>query len=277
MIAIAALAGLGGCGSSESDEQETPSPGPLRGPTSPEGDIDQSAASLRSGEGYSTLVETQVMTRGNSDTLIAGQVQLTPGSTEPRLRLRVDGKTETNAEVSPAAGGAGKTLIISCACKLPTGDHIVVIEGTARSGTAKVGARTIIAFPDVKLDDTGADPVNASVLNTDTVQITAEGASLAEATAGSDGGESTPVVVIAALRAPRSGVGAENVRTEVLIDGSPPDEVAKTTIPSGKLVAYYDGDGPAAGDSIELRGYTTAGETPVSVGSLIICPCGLAN
>ena len=74
---------------------------------------------------------------------------------------------------------------------------------------------------------------------------------------------------------PRTGTGSENVRLEVEIGGDVTDELAKTTIPTGKLVAYLDEDG--AGEDVTLRGYTTAGRTAVGVASLITCDCGISR
>jgi hypothetical protein len=272
LLCAAALAV--GCG--EESEGETPSPGPLLGPAEPEGDIDPSSARLRAGEGFSTLVTSQITTRGDRDALIVGQAEL-PGAPEAaRFRLLVDGEPERDAQVSTVRDGGNNTAVISCACKLPTGEHEVVFEGTAQSGTARVGARSLLLFPEVQLDDAQGLGLSATALETDPVAVTAEGATLAQ-TRPSAEAEDGPLLVVAAIRAPRSEVGAENVRIETLVGEEPAEELVVTEIPSGKLVAYYDSDGASVGDPITLRGYVTSGRTLVGVSSLAVCPCGLSR
>lgn len=270
VLLVAALLALGGCG--EDSEGTEPSPGELLGPTAPQGDIDPSPATLRAEDGYTTLVTSQVTTRGAPDALIVGQIELT-GAGQPQFRLMVDGERERDAEVNTVSNGGKETAVVSCACKFPTGEHVVVLEGTS-DGTARVGARSLIVFPEPKLDETNGLPLSASVFETDAVQVTAEGATLAQVRPSSDDGDG-PLVIFAAMRAPRAGVGAENVRLEVLVGDEGAEELASTTIPSGKIVAYLDSDGADVGDPVTLRGYVTSGTATVAVSSIAVCPCGL--
>jgi hypothetical protein len=269
--AVIAVLALNGCGD-DSEEETTPSNTEL-GPASAEGDIELSRATLRAENGYSTLVSTQITTRGDKDTLIAGQVALSDGSAEPALRLKVDGEKEPDATVDVTSDGGDRTALVSCACELPTGEHIVLIEGAAKGATGKVGARTLVVFPEVKLDDAGAAPVSGSALVTDETAVIPEGATLAETSSSGSGGG--PLIVLASVAVPRTGTGSEDVRLEVLAGGDTSDELARTSIPSGKLVAYLDSEG--AGDEVTLRGYTTAGRASIGVASLITCDCGLAR
>jgi hypothetical protein len=273
LLCAGALAG-GGCG--EESSGETPSPGPLLGPAAPEGDIEPSSAQLRAGDGFTTLVNSQITTRGDKDALIVGQIEL-PGAPEAaRFRLLVDGEPERNAQVSTVRNGGATTAVLSCACTLPTGEHVIVLEGTAHSGTASVGARSLLVFPEVQLDDTGGLPLSASALETDPVAVTAEGATLVQTRPSAENDEG-PLIILAAVRAPSSEVGAENIRVEALVGDEAAEELVVTTIPSGKLVAFLDSDGIEVGDPITLRGYVTSGRTMVGVSSMIACPCGLSR
>lgn len=273
-LLCAAALGFAGCG--EESEGETPAGGPLLGPSAPEGDVDPSSARLSSAEGFSTLVTSQITTRGNPDALIVGQVEL-PGAPETaRFRLVVDGEPERDAQVSTLRDGGEATAVVSCACRVSTGEHEIALEGTAASGTARVGARSLMAFPEAELDDTGGLPLVASTLETDPVPVTAEGATLAQ-TRPSPENDEGPLVVLAAVRGPRSGVSSENIRLAALVGDEPADELTVTTIPSGKLIAYLDSDGIEVGDAVTLRGYITSGRTTVGVSSLVVCPCGLSR
>jgi hypothetical protein len=260
---------LAGCG--EEDPQANVSETETLGPASTEGDIEQSPAQLRESDGYTTLVSTQVTTRGKDDALIAGQVAL-PSGTTPDLRLKIDGEEERDAEVSASGKGDERFALVSCACKLPTGEHTVVLEGTAPSGETRVGARTLFVFDEVSFDDTGGDAVAQSALVTDETDVDAEGATLAQTPAGDGSG---PAMVIAAIAAPRSRTGMDNVRIAVEIGGDVANELAKTTIPSGKLSAYLDDNG--AGEPVVARGYTTNGQVQVGAASLIVCNCDVAR
>ena len=278
-VGVAALLCAGalvaaGCG--EESEGETPSAGPLLGPSATEGDIDPSSARLTSADGFTTLVTSQITTRGNPDALIVGQVEL-PGAPESaRFRLMVDGEPDRNAQVSTVRDGGEATTVVSCACRMPTGEHEIVLEGTAASGTARVGARSLLVFPEVQLDDTGGLPLVASTFETDPVEVTAEGATLAQ-TRPSPENDEGPLIVLASVRGPRAGLSAENIRLATLVGDEPAEELVVTTIPSGKLVAYLDSDGIEVGDAVTLRGYITSGRTTVGVSSLVVCPCGLSR
>jgi hypothetical protein len=264
---VLSLGVLAGCG--EEDPQANVSDTETLGPASTEGDIEQSPAELRESDGYSTLVSTQVTTRGKDDALVAAQVALPQGTT-PELRLKVDGKVDRDAEVSTAGKGDGRFALVSCACKLSTGEHTVVLEGTASSGETRVGARTLFVFDEVSFDDTGGPAVAQSALVTDDTDVDAEGATLAQTPAGDGSG---PSMAIAAIAAPRSRTGMDNVRLAVEIGGDVANELAKTTIPSGKLSAYLDNNG--AGEPVVVRGYTTNGQVTVGTASLIVCNCDI--
>jgi hypothetical protein len=273
VFACAALAlfGIAGCGEEEttSNVSETET----LGPASAEGDIEPSAATLRAEDGFSTLVSTQITTRGNVDTLVAGQIEL-EGSAQPRFRFKIDGKVAKGTHVEVSEDEGNRVAVVSCACQLKTGDHDVVLEGAAKSSTERVGAKTLVVFDDVGLDEPGSQPISGSDLVTDQTQVISEGADLAKTSTHGDGGPG-PLLVIALAASPRTGTGSENVRLEVEIGGEVSDELAKTTIPTGKLVAYLDGDG--AGEDVTLRGYTTAGRTEVGVASLLTCNCGISR
>lgn len=274
MLLCAGALAVAGCG--EDSSGETPSAGPLLGPAAPEGDLDPSSARLAAADGYTTLVSSQITTRGDKDALIVGQIEL-PGAAETsRFRLLVDGEPEPDAQVSTVSDGGDTTAVVSCACSLPTGEHEVVLEGTADAGTARVGARSLLIFPEVQLDETSGPVISASALETDPVAVTAEGATLVQARPSGDGGDE-PLIILAAVRAPRSDVGAENVRVEALVGDEPAEELVVTNIPSGKLIAYLDSDGAEVGDTITLRGYVTSGRTDVGVSTLVACPCGLSR
>jgi hypothetical protein len=275
-LVLLVSAGLAAAGCGEESSGETEAPGPLLGPAAPEGDIDPSSARLAASDGFTTLVTSQITTRGDKDALIVGQIEL-PGAPETaRFRLLVDGEPDRDAQVSTVRDGGDTTAVVSCACKLPTGEHEVVLEGTADSGTARVGARSLLILPEVQLDDTSGLALSASALETDPVAVTAEGATLAQARPSGDGGDE-PLVILAAVRGPRSEVGAENVRIEMLVGDDPAEELVVTNVPSGKLVAYLDSDGAAVGDAITLRGYVTSGRSVVGVSSLVACSCGLSR
>lgn len=268
--------GLGIVGCGEESEEETESPGQLLGPAAPEGDIDPSSAKLRASDGFTTLVSSQITTRGDRDALVVGQIEL-PGAPETsRFRLVVDGEPERDAQVSSVRDGGATTAVVSCACKFPTGEHVVVLEGTAHSGTARVGARSLLVFPEVQLEDAGGLALSASALESEPVAVTAEGATLAQTRPSTNDGDG-PLIILAAIRAPRADVGAENVRIETLVGEDAAEELVVTTIPSGKLVAYFDSDGAEVGDPITLRGYVTSGRTLIGVSSLAACPCGLSR
>lgn len=263
-----ALGAVAGCG--EEDPQENVSETETLGPTSAEGDIEQSPAELRADDGYTTLVSTQATTRGDEAALVAAQVAL-PGS-EPKLRVKIDGKVENDAEVTTTGSGDSSTAVVSCACKLPTGEHVVALEGAVDSGTTRVGARTLYVFDEVSFKGTSGSAVAASDLVTDEATVDAEGTELAETPAGDGSG---PAFVIAAVAAPRSQTGADNVRLSVEIGGDIANELSKTTIPSGKLSAYLDDNG--AGEAVTMKGYTTSGEVKVGAASLIVCNCDIAR
>jgi hypothetical protein len=274
LVALCAAA-LAAAGCGEDSAGETPEVA-LLGPAAPEGDLDPSSARLSAADGFTTLVSSQITTRGNKDALIVGQIEL-PGAPETsRFRLLVDGEPEGDAQVSTVRDGGDTTAVLSCACELPTGEHEVVLEGTADVGTARVGSRSLLIFPEVRLDETSGPAVSASVLETDPVSVTAEGVTLAQARPSGDGGDE-PLVILAAVRAPRSDVGAENIRVEALVGDDPAEELVVTNIPSGKLVAYLDSDGAEVGDAITLRGYVTSGRTDVGVTALVACRCGLSR
>ncbi len=269
---VLAMLGVAGCGQDD-DEQTNVSETATLGPQSAEGDIESSPATLRAEDGYSTLVTTQITTRGNEDTLVAGQVELT-GSAQPEFRLKVDEKVAKGVQVDVSESDGNRVAVVSCACKFKTGTTTSSSRPRRRARPRTVGARTLVVFAEVELDDSGASPVSGSTLVTDKTQVESEGVTLAEtSTEGGDGGG--PLLVIASIASPKTGTGSENVRSEVRIGGEITDEVAKTTIPTGKLVAYLDNDG--AGEDVELRGYTTSGRTAVGVSSIIACNCGIAR
>jgi len=268
-LAVAAILALGGCGDdSEPDVDENST----LGPTSAEGDIETSQATLQPDGGFSTLATTQTTTRGDKDALLAAQVEIL-GSSDPQLRLKVDGKVEKDTQIDTTEEGGSRVALVSCACQLPTGEHEIVLEAASGGGTGKIGVRTLIVFADVDLDDSASSAVNGSALITDPVTVTAQGETLAKTPTSASGDGS--LIVIGSTAAPRSGVGSENVRTEILIGGETTSELAKTTIPGGKLVAYLSDEG--AGEDVEMRGFTTSGETPVAVSSIITCACGVAR
>jgi hypothetical protein len=272
-LCAAALAAAG-CG--EDSSGETPSPGPLLGPSAPEGDIVPSSARLSSADGFTTLVTSQITTRGDRDALIVGQVELPGAPQTSRFRLLVDGEPERDAQVSTVRDGGDTTAVVSCACSLPTGEHEVVLEGTAAAGTARVGARSLLIFPEVQLDETSGPALAASALETDPVAVTAEGATLAQARPTGDGGDEA-LIVLAAVRGQRDAISSGSVRIEALVGDEPAEELTATNIPSGRLVAWLDSDGADVGDAITLRGFVTAGRTEVAVSSLVACRCGLSR
>jgi hypothetical protein len=266
--ALLALGVLAGCG--EEDPQANVSEAETLGPTSAEGDIEQSPAGLRAGEGYSTLVSTQATTRGNEEALVAAQVALP--SSEPKLRLKVDGEVASEAEVTTTGSGSDRTAVVSCKCKLPTGEHTIALEGAANGGDVSVGARTLVVFDEVSFKGTSGPAVADSDLVTDDATVDAEGTELASTPAGDGSG---PALVIASIAAPRSRTGADNVRLSVEIGGDVANELAKTTIPSGKLSAYLDDNG--AGEAVTVKGFTTSGQVDVGAASVIVCNCDVAR
>ncbi len=147
-----------------------------------------------------------------------------------------------------------------------------MLEGTATSGTAEVGGRTLLVFDQVKFDDTGSSGISQSDLVTESTTVDAEGATLAQTPAGDGSG---PALVFVSIAAPRSRTGADDVRLSVTIGGDAADELARTRIPSGKLSAYLDPNG--AGKEVEVRGYTTAGETQVGATSIVVCNCDVGR
>ncbi len=99
---LISLGVFAGCG--EEDPQANVSETETLGPSSTEGDFEQSRATLRSSDGYTTLISTQITTRGDEDALVASQVALI-GSSKPSLRLKIDGKVARDAEVSTTGSG----------------------------------------------------------------------------------------------------------------------------------------------------------------------------
>jgi len=266
--ALLALAVFAGCG--EEDPQENVSETETLGPTSTEGDIEQSPAELRSGEGFTTLVSTQATTRGSDEALIASQVALPAG--EPKLRLKVDGKVENETELTTTGSSSSRVAVLSCKCKLPTGEHTIVLEGASSGGDVRVGARTLVFFDEVSFEGTSGPPIADSDFVTDDATVDAEGTSLAETPAGDGSG---PALVIASIAAPRARTGADDVRLVVEIGGDVANELARTTIPSGKLSAYLDDNG--AGAAVTVRGFTTSGQIDVGVASVLVCNCDVGR
>lgn len=266
---LISLGAFTGCG--EEDPQANVSETETLGPAATEGDFEQSPATLRSSDGYTTLISTQITTRGGEEALVASQVALT-GSSRPSLRLKIDGKVERDTEVSTTGSGEERAALVTCACKLPTGEHVIVLEGTAASGTAEVGGRTLLVFDEVKFEDTGSPAISESALVTESATVDAEGTTLAQTPAGDGSG---PAIVIVSIAAPRARTGADDVRLSVTIGGDAADELARTRIPSGKLSAYLDENG--AGEEVEVRGYTTAGETQVGAASIVVCECDVGR
>jgi hypothetical protein len=236
------------------------------GPASAEGDVEKTRAQLLPEDGFSTLASTQVTTRGEPDALIAAQVELL--GSEPSLHLKVDGKKESRTQVTVSEQGGSRVALVSCACQLPTGEHTIDLAASARGSETSVGPRSLAVFPEVKLDDAGPQPVAQNAFATDTKRVTAEGETLA---ATSGGGGDGPAIVLVSISSPRSQTGADNVRLATTIGGDEADDLARTTFPGGKIDAYLDENG--AGEPVEVRGYTTAGETAVSVASIIVCNC----
>jgi hypothetical protein len=267
LIAVASLAA--GCG--EEDPQANVSETETLGPSSAEGDVEQSPATLRAEDGYTTLVSTQITTRGSDEALVASQVAL-PGSGTPKLRLKVDGEVERNAEIQETDSGEAQTAVISCRCKLPTGEHVIVVEGTAESGTATVGARTLVVFDEITFEGTSGPAISQSALVTEDATVDAEGTDLAQTPAGSGSG---PALVISSVAAPRAQTGMDNVRLSVTVGGDVANELAATNIPSGKLNAYLDDNG--AGEEVSMRGFTTEGSVDVGASSLLVCNCDVAR
>jgi hypothetical protein len=268
LLAVAALAlgALAGCG--EEEPQANVSATETLGPASAEGDIEKSKAQLLPEDGFSTLVSTQISTRGEPDTLVAGQVELL--GAEPELRLKVDGERERRAQVTVSEQDGSRVALVSCACNFPTGEHTVVIEGAADGAQTSVGPRTLVVFPEVDLKETGPQPVSQSALDTADKPVTAEGETLVSTQpTGGDGA----AIVLVSVSSPRSLTGADNVRLAVTIGEDQADELARTTLPGGKIAAYLDPNG--AGEPVEVRGYTTSGQTPVGVASIIVCNCGV--
>lgn len=263
---LVALGVLAGCG--EEDPQANVSGTETLGPASAEGDIEKSPAQILPGDGFTTLVSTQISTRGTPDTLVAGQVELL--GSEPKLRLKVDGKTEPKAQVQVSQQGGSRVALVSCACDFQTGEHNVVIEAASDGAETTVGPRTLVVFPEVNLEDVGPQPISQSAMDTSEKPVTAEGETLVSTPAG---GGSGPALVLVSVSSPRSETGADNVRLAVTIGTDQADELARTTIPSGKIDAYLDENG--AGDEVSVSGYTTSGETRVGVASIIVCNCGL--
>jgi hypothetical protein len=265
MLALAVLAGCG-----EEDPQENVSDTETLGPTATEGDIEQSPAVLRPSDGYTTLVSTQATTRGDEAALVAAQVAV-PAS-EPQLRLKIDGEVEKDAEVTTTGSGSSRVAVVSCKCKVPTGEHVIVLEGTSSGGEVRVGGRTLVFFDEVSFEGTGGPAIAESTFVSEDTTVDAEGASLAEIPAGDGSG---PALVITTIAAPRSQTGADNVRASVQIGGDVANEVARTQIPSGKLSAYLDDNG--AGEPVTVRGYTTAGEVQVGAASILVCNCDVSR
>ena len=266
--ALIALGALSGCG--EEDPQANVSETETLGPSSAEGDVEQSPAELRAGEGFSTLANTQATTRGAEEALVAAQVAMPSG--EAKLRLNIDGEVERDAEITDSGSGSDSVAVLSCKCKLPTGEHTIVLEGASSGGDVRVGARTLFVFDEVSFEGTSGPAVAQSALVTDDATVDAEGTSLAETPAGEGSG---PALVIASIAAPRSRTGADNVRLSVEVGGDVANELAKTTIPSGKLSAYLDDNG--AGEAVTVRGYTTSGEVDIGAASIVVCNCDVAR
>ena len=267
LVALAAL--VAGCG--EEDPLANVSDTETLGPASAEGDVEQSPATLRAEDGYTTLVTTDITTRGTAAALIASQVAL-PDSGAAELRLMVDGEVERDAEIHETSSDDTRVAVISCKCKLAPGEHTIVVEGTASSGTATVGARTLVVFDEVSFEGTSGPAIAESDLVTEDATVDAEGTDLAQTPAGSGSG---PALVIGSIAAPRSQTGADNVRLSVTVGDDEADELATTKIPGGKLNAYLDDNG--AGEEVAMRGFITEGEIDVGASSLLVCNCDVGR
>jgi hypothetical protein len=127
-----------------------------------------------------------------------------------------------------------------------------------------------VAFPEVDLSGTGPQPVAQNALATEEKPVTAVGETLASTPGG---GGSGPAIVLVAVSSPRSQTGADNVRLAVTIGEDEADDLARTTFAGGKIDAYLDENG--AGEPVVVRAYTTAGQTPVGVASIVVCNCAM--
>ena len=264
-LAVLAVLALTGCG----DEDDTPRAKTL-GPASASGDIDQSPQILHRGNRFTTLISTQVHKRGDGRTFVAGQVELPPG-TKPRFRLTVDGKVDKRSRIDVRDNGGGRLAVASCACTLDTGEHTIRLEGEARRGSARVGARTLIAFPGISAAAPGV--LGASVLRDKKTSVSPDGATLARATG--EGPRGGPAIVLISIRSPQGRMGATDVRVEAEVGGEIAPEIASTTLPSGKVVAFFDEDG--TGEPVNALGFTAAGQASVSTASILVCECALSR
>lgn len=271
LLALTMLA-LAGCGNDSADGNSDPQAS--AGPLEPAGDIVTTPATLRAEAGLTTLGVAQIRARGPSDALILAQTELDDTGEAPRFRLLVDGEPERNTEVTVVRNGATRTAVVSCACELSPGDHDVVFEGTAESGTTRVGARSLAVFAGVDLEDANSAPIIGSELATGEAAVRSEGTSLASTRPRQTDG---PMVIVAGIRSPLGQTAAGAVRLEVVVGDEQAQELAVTTIPSGKLVAYLDPDGAEVGEEVTLQGYVSSGRGIVSVATLAVCACGIPD
>jgi hypothetical protein len=263
LLASAVLAA--GCG--ESDPAD---PVLERGPAPPAGTLVATDATLRKGDGYTSLAAATNRAPGTGRALIVGLSVVKRGT--PQLRLLVEGDPVPSDD-AVFSGGGGDVAAVYCSCDLPVGSSEVTLEGRSKGG-AVLGARSLVTFTPANPEDiAGSDLVDAVGVTPERTGINPSGTVMATTELRSS---TDQVLLLAAYRSPEeSSSSPAAIRTEALLNGEAMTAVANATMPRGKLVVFFSEGDFAAGDQIELLGFTVTGSAHVHVTSMAVCPCGL--
>jgi hypothetical protein len=269
LVAASLALSLPACGG----EEEEPEASVTRGPAPPSGDLISTAATIRPEEGYATLATTTARSRGSGEALIVGTV-LTKGSAAGAdFRLTINGEPAREARTRTFASGV---VAVYCACELQVGESDIALESSSAGGV-RVGARSLIAYTPAALEGVPSeDAISAAGVEDQTVQIDANGTALISTDVSGLPGGSEKLIVVAGYRSEaESSPSPDVIRVEGLLDGEEMDEVGSATFPGGRLVVFFSPSGAEGGGRLELRGFVTAGQAPVHVSTLAVCPCDL--
>jgi hypothetical protein len=269
---LAALAAaLVALGLASCDEEEEPVASVTRGLSPPSGDLISTATTILPEQGYSTLATTIARSRGGEALIVATVLTKTAASgVDFRLTINGEPARETRTQTF------GSVVAVYCACQLKVGESDIELEASAPGG-ARVGARSLIAYTPAALEDIESEEViSTAAIEDQTVDVESRGTRLITTSSGALGAEAEKLILLASYRsAAESSASPDVIRVEGLLDGREMDEVGAATFPGGKLAVFFSPRGADAGARVELRGFVTAGQAPVNVSTLAVCPCDL--
>lgn len=262
-IAAALGLGIGACGAGE--EGPTASPGPA----APGGDVIATAATILPKEPFTNLATATADVRGAHRVLIAAVIAVQRG--DPRFRITVDGEPQRQSRTQTlGTGAAGRIVTIHCDCE-QGGD----VRLQAKSeGKARVGTRSLIVFGAAEPGSDQEALIAAAAVD-EPRAVPPGGSRIATTELREDAGS---VLVLAAYRSrAASSASPSAIRTAARLGGQAIREVASATIPHGGLVVFYADRPASVGDTVELAGFLTAGESRVQTATLAVCACGLST